>query len=78
MRKSFIILTLIIAINIANPVSQNLTLNTRHIIEFVQDDKQRDLTDNEILRNKVIMYMRMQVLLLRVEVINNNLGYNTS
>lgn len=78
MRKSFIILALLVAFNFASPVGQNLTLNTRHVIEYVRDDNRKDLTDNEILRNKVIMYMRLQVLLLRVGVINNSLHFNTS
>jgi len=78
MRKSFIILTLLIAINFANPTGQSLTLNTRHVIEFVQGDRSKDLTDSELLKNKVVMYMRLQILMLRVGVINNCVQYNSS
>jgi hypothetical protein len=78
MKKSFIILTLLIAINFANPTAQSITLNARHVIEYVQKDNQKDLTDNELFKNKVVMYMRLQILMLRVNVINSLLGYNTS
>jgi len=78
MRKSFIILTLLIAINFANPASQSITLNTRHVIEYVLEDKQKNLTDSELLKNKVVMYLRLQILMLRVGVVNNSLGYNSS
>ena len=77
MKKSLVILALLAAINFANPTGQILTINTRHIIEYVQDDKRKDLTDNEILRNKVVLYARLQIIMLRVRLINNSLLYDT-
>jgi len=78
MRKSFIIITFLLAINFTAPNNQALTQIIRHQIEFAQEDKSKDLTDNELLKNKVVMYMRLQVLMIRVAVINNCDGFNTS
>jgi len=55
-----------------------LAQTIRHKIEFAQEDKSKDLTSNELLKNKVVMYMRLQVLMIRVTVINNSYGFNTS
>lgn len=78
MRKGFIIITFLIAFNFTTPNSQPFAQVLRHQIEYVQEDKSKDLTDNELLKNKVVMYMRLQVLMVRVAVINNNFGFNTS
>jgi hypothetical protein len=78
MRKSFIIITLLLAFNFTTPNSQPLTYSIRHQIEFAQDDKSKDLTENVLLKNKVVMYMRLHVLMIRVALINNNYGFNTS
>jgi hypothetical protein len=78
MRKSFIIITFILAINFTAPNTQALTISLRHKIEFAKEDKSKDITDNELVKNKVIMYMRMQILIIRVAVINNSFGFNTS
>jgi hypothetical protein len=78
MKKGFIILTLLIAFNFTAPNSQTLSQTLRHHIEFAQEDKSKDLTDNELLKNKVVLYLRLQILLVRVNVINANYGFNTS
>lgn len=68
----------LLAINLTAPNNQLIAQSVRHQIEFAQEDKSKDLTDNELLKNKVVMYMRLQVLLIRVAVINNCNGFNTS
>ncbi len=78
MKKAFIILTLLIAFNFTVPNSQVMSQTLRHVIEYRQEDKSRDLTENEILRNKVVMYMRMQIMLFRVIVIDANGRFNSS
>lgn len=78
MKKTFFILILLAAINFTAPNTQALTQSLRHKIEFVLEDKAKDLTDNELLKNKVVMYMKMRVLLVRVILIDNNGGFNTS
>ena len=78
MRKGFIIISLLVAFNFTAPNSQPVAQVIRHRIEFVQEDKSKDLTENELLKNKVVMYMRLQVLMIRVAVINNSFGFNTS
>lgn len=71
-------MTLLVAFNFSSPNNQVLNQNVRHVIEYTQEDKTRDLTNNEILKNKVVMYMRMQILFIKVSVINANIGFNTS
>ncbi len=78
MKKAFIILTLLITFNFTVPNSQAISQTLRHVIEYRQEDKSRDLTENEILRNKVVLYMRMQMMLLRVVVIDVNGRFNSS
>ena len=78
MKKAFIILTLLIAFNVTTPNSQSLAQTLRHHIEFAQEDKSKDLTENELLKNKVVLFLRLQMLLVRVSVINANYGFNTS
>lgn len=78
MKKAFIILTLLIAFNVTAPNNQSLAQTLRHNIEFAQEDKSKDLTDNELLKNRVVLYLRLQILLVRVVVINANYEFNTS
>lgn len=78
MKKAFIILTLLVAFNFTVPNNQALSQRIRHIAEYRQEDKSRDLNENEILKNKVVMYMRMQMLIIQVVMINANVGFNTS
>ena len=78
MRKALIILTLLVAFNFTAPNNQTLSQTARHVIEYTQEDKTRDLTNNEILKNKVVMYMRLQMLLVKVYAVNHGAGFNTS
>jgi len=78
MRKSFIIITFLLAINFTAPNIQVIAQTVRHQIEYAQEDKSKDITDNDLLKNKTVMYMRFQVLMIRIAVINNALYYNTS
>jgi hypothetical protein len=78
MKKAFFILIIFAAFNFISPNTQVLAQTLRHKIEFTQEDKSRDVTNNEILKNKVVMYLRMNVLMLRVAVIDGRLGFNSS
>ena len=78
MKRAFLILILLAAFNIFQPNSQALNQTPHHKIEFTEEDKSRDLTNNVIIRNKVILYMKLNVLLARVVMINNSNGFNTS
>lgn len=78
MKKAFIILTLLVAFNFTAPNNQALSQVARHVIEYTQEDKTRDLTNNEILKNKVVIYMKKQILLVKVNSVNYGAGFNTS
>lgn len=78
MKKAFIILTLLVAFNFSTPNANVLSQLARHSIEYRQEDKSRDLTNNELLKNKVVRYLRMQMLLSSVVRVDKNEGFNTS
>lgn len=78
MKKAFIILTLLIAFNITAPNTNILTHLARHTVEFRQEERTRGLTDNELLKNKVVRYLRMQMLLSRVVRADKHAGINSS
>lgn len=78
MKKAFLILTLLIAFNFTTPNANVLSQLARHTIEYRQEDRSRSLTNNELLKNKVVSFMRMQILISRVNKINQNFGFNTS
>ncbi|MBN8585643.1 MAG: hypothetical protein J0M37_11155 [Ignavibacteria bacterium] len=78
MKKAFIILTLLVAFNFATPNANVLSQLARHSIEFRQEDKSRDLTNNELLKNKMVRYLRMQMLLNSVVRIDKYAGVNSS
>lgn len=78
MKKVFIILTLLVAFNFSTPNANVLSQLARHSIEYRQEDKSRDLTNNELLKNKVVRYLRMQMLLSSVVRVDKNAGVNSS
>lgn len=78
MKKAFIILTLLVAFNFATPNANVLSQLARHSIEFRQEDKSRNLTNNVLLKNKVVRYLRMQMLLSSVVRVDKNAGVNSS
>lgn len=78
MKKTFIILTLLLAFNFGAPNAQAMQLKVRHIIEYTEQDKSRDITENEILRNKIVMFMRLQMIIIKVAAVNSAAGFNTS
>jgi hypothetical protein len=78
MKKAFIILTLLVAFNFATPNANVLSQLARHSIEYRQEDRSRDLTNNELLKNKVVRYLRMQMLLSSVVRVDKNAGVNSS
>lgn len=78
MKKAFIIFTMLVAFNFATPNANVLSQLARHSIEYRQEDKSRDLTNNELLKNKVVRYLKMQMLVSNVVRVDKNFGFNTS
>jgi hypothetical protein len=77
-KKTFIILTLLLAFNFGAPNTQAMTLKIRHVIEYTEQDKSRDLTGDEILKNKIVLFMRLQMLTIKIAAVNSAAGFNTS
>ncbi len=78
MKKAFIILTLLVAFNFSTPNVNVLSQLARHSIEYRQEDKSREVPNNELLKNKVVRYLRMQMLLNSVVRVDKNAGVNSS
>ncbi len=78
MKKAFLILTLLIAFNFGTPNANVLSQLARHNIEFRQEDKSRGLTTNELLKNKVVRYLKQEMLLSSVVRVDKNFGINSS
>lgn len=78
MKKAFLILTLLIAFNFGSPNPNVLSLLARHNIEFRQEDKSRDLSNNELLKNKVVRYLKQEMLMNLVIRVDKNLVINSS
>jgi hypothetical protein len=77
-KKAILILVLLAAFNLTAPNIYALNQKSRHTIEFRQEDRSRDLTNNELLKNRVVTYLRLNVLEVRVMMINRYAGFNTS
>lgn len=78
MKKAFLILTLLIAFNFGSPNANVLSQLARHSIEFRQEDRSRDLTNNELLKNKVVRYLKQEMLMSLVVRVDKNFGINSS
>ncbi len=78
MKKAFIILTLLVAIHFGVPNVNVLSQLARHSIEYRQEDKSREVPKNELLKNKVVRYLRMQMLLNSVVRVDKNAEVNSS
>ena len=78
MKRTFLILILVVAFNFTSPTGQIYSQSARHNIEFVKVAKSKDLSRNELLKAKVIQYIRYCVLVKRVAKINSNLVFNSS
>lgn len=60
------------------PSGQTLLFAPKHNIEFVENSKSRSLPNGELLRKKVMLYMRYNVLFARVKLVDYGFFTNTS
>ena len=80
MKRMLFILFLVIAINFSAPASETLVLRQRHLIENTTGINKRDVPADELLRQKIVSYARMELLVYRILVADAyyNRFYNTS
>lgn len=80
MKRAFFILFLVIAINFSVPSGDTMYQRQRHLIENTSGINKRDVPADELLKQKVILYARGEVLLMRIIAIDVYYGYyvNTS
>lgn len=80
MKRIFFILFLVIAINFSVPATETLVLRQRHLIENTAGINKRDVPADELLRQRIVNYARMEILLYRILITDayHNRYYNTS
>jgi hypothetical protein len=79
MKKTFIILIFVVAISTSAPSNPVLIQRARHLIEYSQDNK-KEASSDELLKQKVISYMRVEVLKIKIQLIEKSFTtqYNSS
>lgn len=79
MKKTFVILIFVIAISISAPSNPVLLQRARHLIEYSQDNK-KEASSDELMKQKIISYMRIEVLRIKIKLIENTFTpqYNSS
>ncbi len=70
MKQAVFILFLVITINFSVPSGETMYQRQRHLIENTAGINKRDVPADELLKQKVILYARGDVLLMRVIAID--------
>ncbi len=79
MKRILFILFLVIAINFSIPAGDTMNQRQRHLIENTSGINKRDVPADELLRQKVIIYARMEMIAMKVLIIDlNGRNYNSS
>ena len=80
MKRILFILFLVIAINISVPEAETLSLRQRHLIENTTSINKRDVPADELLRQKILSYARMEILFIRIALVDEyyRQSFNTS
>jgi len=79
-KRILFILFLVIAINISVPAAETLSLRQRHLIENTTGINKRDVPADELLKQKIVSYTRMEILLFRIALVDaySEKSFNTS
>ncbi|MGH2574945.1 MAG: hypothetical protein ACRDFC_04510 [Ignavibacteria bacterium] len=80
MKRTLIVFLFVVSFNFTGPEITLINVKYKHLIEYIQDAHKRELSDNEVLKNKFIIYLELQFLKTRVENINHTYSFyfNTS
>jgi hypothetical protein len=80
MKRMALILMLLFLFNFSTPSNNVLSPKLRHYIEYTQVINKRSVSDDEILKQKIVLYMRIHSLLMKMEYIDMcyGLSFNTS
>jgi len=70
MKKTFYIIILLLAISFTTPNSEFFSQRVRHVIEFNYEDKKKKLKDSDIIKNKAVLFVKLHLILQRIEQIN--------
>jgi hypothetical protein len=80
MKKIFFILLLLAAMNLSAPAESTLYMRQRHLIENTSNINRRDVPVDEIIRQKIVMYARLEYLMMGILTAERRcaLFYNSS
>lgn len=67
MKKTLVIFVLLVAFNIAGPDTGKLISRQRHLIEYAQENHTKSLSENEVLKNKAMLYLRLMMIVSAVD-----------
>ena len=74
MKKGFFIIILVLTINVTAPAGNTLYQRHRHLIEYTQEVNKKNADNDELLKNKTVMYLRFAVLANRIMFIDRSYG----
>jgi hypothetical protein len=66
MKKLILILFLLFAFNFYSPGNINIYIRQRHTIEYARRLNKRELDIEDLMRDKVMIYIRLEILKLRM------------
>ncbi len=67
MKRVLIIFVLLVAFNFSTPDSNLMVLRHRHLIEFSQGEHTKSLSENEVIKNKAALYLKLYMIMYAAE-----------
>ena len=80
MKKSLLVLTFLIGISFSAPDANLMLMRHRHTIEYSIENHTKYLTENEIIKERVAMYLKLSIILSAAARFQENKekNFNTS
>ncbi len=70
MKRGFFIIILVLTINVTAPAGNALYQRQRHFIEYAQEFHRKKADNDELLKNKTVMFVRYAVLANKILIID--------
>lgn len=75
MKRILFIIILIVSINFSAPIGRSTYIRLKNNIEFNQDYKD-ELSNNEVLKSKVEVFLKLQILLLISDKLTSKMQFD--